>query len=313
MMTAVREIQLPVLAAILLGACAAKLPRVLRTGAPSDGLGPAALFPVPFRRPAGAIVCAAELVLGVGLVATSTGGSAAVRLEAEAVRIGVALFFFVAMCALVELRARRPEAGCGCFGDLSGKPAGIRPTIRAGVLCGAAVATFGDGPLRLPPPGASTAAALGILVAELAAIAALSPEVGETLVRLGYSEPCESRSIPAERTLAALRRSSPWRRHSHLISAQAPADMWRELCWRYVVFPAERDGRAAEVVFAVQMRQRRPAVEYAVLELTGARDGSALPRAGPLGGAGRGESAPGAAPSGDRASPHGPPSSSAAF
>jgi hypothetical protein len=41
--------------------------------------------------------------------------------------------------------------------------------------------------------------------------------------------------------------------------------MWRELCWRYVVYPGRRDGAEADVVFAVQMKQRRPVIKSAVV------------------------------------------------
>ncbi len=96
-------------------------------------------------------------------------------------------------------------------------------------------------------------------------IALLSPEAGEVLVRLGYSEPCELRSVPAPRTLAALRRSSHWRRRASVICGDVPSDMWRELCWRYVVYPGRLDGADADVVFAVQVKQRRPAIKSAVV------------------------------------------------
>jgi hypothetical protein len=46
-----------------------------------------------------------------------------------------------------------------------------------------------------------------------------------------------------------------------------PVDMWRELCWRYVVFPWNQDGANAEVVFAVQLKRRRPAIQAAVVPL----------------------------------------------
>ncbi len=94
----------------------------------------------------------------------------------------------------------------------------------------------------------------------------MSPEVSEALVRLGYTDPCELRRVPADRTLAALRRSRQWRKHAAAITTELPIDMWRELCWRYVVFPCRLDGGHAEVVFAVQLK-RRPLVQAAVLPL----------------------------------------------
>ena len=43
--------------------------------------------------------------------------------------------------------------------------------------------------------------------------------------------------------------------------------MWRELCWRYVVFPCRPDGGNAEVVFAVQLKRHRPLVLAAIAPL----------------------------------------------
>jgi hypothetical protein len=105
-----------------------------------------------------------------------------------------------------------------------------------------------------------------IFAVEFAVIGALSPELGEGLVRLGYAEPCELRTLAEERTLTALRRSAQWRRHAGMITTDEPADMWREMCWRYVVFPSRHADREAEIVFAVYLRQRRPAVLSALVD-----------------------------------------------
>jgi len=101
---------------------------------------------------------------------------------------------------------------------------------------------------------------------ELLIIGALSPEIAEGLVRLGYSEPCELQIVPSGRTLAALHRSRQWRRHSRLITSTSPADVWRELCWRYVVYPASYDNRPADVVFAVFLTYHRPAIRAALVD-----------------------------------------------
>ena len=45
MLTAIREAQLPLLAAVLLGACAAKIWRMLRSQAGTDHSDPSVLFP----------------------------------------------------------------------------------------------------------------------------------------------------------------------------------------------------------------------------------------------------------------------------
>src|SRR5437763_15246024 len=51
MLTAIREAQLPLLAAVLLGACAAKIWRMLRSQAGTDHSDPSVLFPAHLRRP----------------------------------------------------------------------------------------------------------------------------------------------------------------------------------------------------------------------------------------------------------------------
>ena len=51
MVEVVRQLQLPVLALILLSGCAAKLVRAVRSGSLSTGLGPTELFPLPLRWP----------------------------------------------------------------------------------------------------------------------------------------------------------------------------------------------------------------------------------------------------------------------
>ena len=266
-----QDVQPPIIAAILIGGCLAKLSRVLRSGSLEAGLGPTLLFPLRLRRPVAMIMCAFEMSLGLALLVTElpVGTHAGTPLfaprAATGARIAAAAFFLVAAAALGELRGRRPDLGCGCFGDFSTQPAGWRSLARALLLTGAALISIQAPALYLPPRGHGALLFLGIVGAELALIAALSPEIAEALVRLGYTDPCELRQLPADRTLAALRRSRLWRRHARAITTEMPIDMWRELCWRYVVFPCRQDGENAEVVFAVQLKRRRPIVQAAVL------------------------------------------------
>ena len=267
-----RDIQPPMLAGILIGASLTKVGRVLRSGTDA-ALGPAQLFPLRLRRPLARLLCTFEMCLGLALlvtvlpVGTRPGVALFAPRAATGARIAAAAFFLVAAAALVELRGRRPDLGCGCFGDFSTRPASRRSIARAVLLTGAALISVESPALYLPPRGHGALLFLGIVCAELALIAALSPEVSEALVRLGYTDPCELRQVPAERTLAALRRSRTWRRHAQDVTAEMPTDMWRELCWRYVVFPCRQDGGNAEVVFAVQLVRRRPLVLAAVLPL----------------------------------------------
>jgi hypothetical protein len=263
-LTALRDVQIPLLSAMLLGGCTTKLARALRVGSMDVGLGPTALFPMRLRRPVAMAMCALELGLGLGLIITA--GSIGHGAPATCVRLGTGLLFLVATCSLLELRTARPDIGCGCFGDFSHSPVDWRTVARSALLSAAALATMGLAPLRPPHTKPAAVLLLAILVIELVVIASLSPELGEALVRLGYSEPCELRVVPTERTLTALRRSMQWRRHASLITADVPVDVWRELCWRYLVFPARYDGRDAEIVFAVFLRQRRTLIHAAMVD-----------------------------------------------
>jgi len=262
---AIGDAQIPLLAALLLLGCGAKLRRVLRTGSIDEGLGPTALLPMRLRRPLAIIVCALEGGLGLGLILTAGhchwhGGLA------TTVRAGTGLLFLIATAALIELRQARPDVGCGCFGDFSTAPVSGRTLARSALLTVAALATIGLPPITALPTGRDALVALGVFCLELLLIAALSPEVGEALIRLGYSEPCEVRTVPTARTITMLRRSKSWRRYGDLITAELPVDVWRELCWRYVVYPASYLGEPAEIVFAVFLQQRRPAVHAALVD-----------------------------------------------
>ena len=260
----VQEVQIPILAAMLLGACSAKLWRTVRARSLEAGLGPTALFPVKTRRPLALFICAIECGLGIGLIVTA--GERLYSPAAISVRLGTCLLFLVATSALVELRTTRPDIGCGCFGDFSTAPVSARTLARSALLAGAALASVHVGPIDPPRTAAQSIQLLAILAAELIVIGALSPELGEGLIRLGYSEPCELRNVPVDRTIAALRRSKQWRKLSGMISDDVPADIWRELCWRYVVYPSSHKDRETQLVFAVFLQQRRPTVHSALVD-----------------------------------------------
>jgi hypothetical protein len=267
MLTAARELQIPLLAVMLLGGCAVKAWRVLRSRSFKAAMDPAGLFPLRLRRPGMMAMCATEFGLGLGLIATAGKiGTTGPGLPATIVRAACVLFFLIAMGALNETRQRRPAAGCGCFGDFSHTPVGWRTIARAGVLCAAAAVTIGLPALRMPSSSTTAEMWLAVLAFELSLIAFLSPELGEILVRLGYSEPCELRRLPVERTMAALHASSPWRRYAGQVSSAAPIDVWREGCWRFVVYPGVARGRRVDIVFAVYLQARRPVIRAAVLD-----------------------------------------------
>jgi hypothetical protein len=261
---AVREVQIALVAAMLLGACVAKLASALRAGPADEDISPTALLPPRLRRPLTIGMCAIECGLGLGLIATA--GPVGKGAPATAVRLGAGCLFLVITSTLIELRAAKPEVGCGCFGDFSTAPVSSRTIIRSAFLAAAALSAIGLKPVSVHISSGAALRLLAILAVEIVLVGALSPEIGAGLVRLGYSEPCELRDVPASRTLTLLRRSKPWRRYAGLIAAGTPADVWRELCWRYVVYPASYQGRDTELVFAVSLRQRRPAVHAALVD-----------------------------------------------
>ncbi|MGH3275457.1 MAG: MauE/DoxX family redox-associated membrane protein [Streptosporangiaceae bacterium] len=260
----VQEVQIPLLSLLLISGSVTKVLRVVRVGSMDVSLGPTALFPMRLRRPLVLVICALELGLGIGLIATA--GPIGRGVPATCLRLGTGLLFLVATCSLLELRAMRPNVGCGCFGDFSQAPVSWRTLTRSALLAVAALGTIGLSPLHQPHTMAAALELLGLLAAELTLIVGLSPELGETLIRLGYSEPCELRIVPADRTLATVLRSKQWRRHAGLITADVPTDTWRELCWRYLVFPARSDDREAEIVFAVYLRHRGPQIHTVLVD-----------------------------------------------
>src|ERR1700748_706728 len=147
---------------------------------------------------------------------------------------------------------------------------GPAPSAGAGCWAWPPRAPVGQPPLQMPASGRTAALWITVLVVELLLLAALSPELSEAMVRLGYSEPCEVRRISVDRTLAALAGSSTWRRYASLVGGDgrdaAPIDIWREGCWRYLVYSGQTGGRPVHVAFAVYLRSRRSPVRVAVLD-----------------------------------------------
>jgi hypothetical protein len=276
-LSAARDVQVPLLAALLLGGCAAKARRAISARSIAPDMGPTALFPVRLHRPVAIVVCVSELALGAGLLVTADGLGAGP--PALAVRLLTVVLFGTAVGALHELRSKRPAAGCGCFGDLSDTPVGWRAITRSVLLGAAAVAAVDAPPLHKPASAGQAIVVLAVAVLELCLLAALSPELGEVMIRLGYSEPCEVRRLPVTRSLAALRGSPQWRQYRGYLVGTQPTDVWREGCWRFAVFPGVLASHPVEVVFAIYLKPRRPQVRVGVFDPTA--DDRALPAAVP--------------------------------
>ncbi|MFG1998052.1 MauE/DoxX family redox-associated membrane protein [Spirillospora sp. NPDC048911] len=264
MVTVVQNTQVLLLAAVLLAACLAKLMIREPVGAAPEhvhgvpvpaGLGRATALRQ--SRPVNVGLGLTEGVLGLGLLVSSH----------FSVRLATTVTFAAATWVVGELRVRRPDAGCGCFGGLSAKRVGRRSVIRAVLFTAAAVAAFGAPHAGVDVLRSGQAQVVLILALELALFAALSPELSVLLERHGLRkspEPCERRRSPLAETYATLYDSAEWLRYEESVSSAAPLDVWREGCWRFLVFLARVDGQDVEVVFAVSTAARDRAVRSAI-------------------------------------------------
>lgn len=251
MLSTIAAAALPILVVTLVLGGVAKLATTGRETSPGElaRLGPAVLMPERLARPAMIACSLCEFVLAAGLLVV----------DHPAGRWLPVAFFAVATYVLWDLRRRRPDVGCGCFGDVSTTPVGLRSIGRAAVLTAMAVVVAVEGVTGVSGLTGKTAAWIG---GGVVLLLALSPEVDEAVARLRHRAPCEQRPAPAGRALSRLRASAEWRAHVSSLLGDEPADMWRELCWRFFVFPAQG---GAEVVFAVHLSGRRPAVRAAVV------------------------------------------------
>jgi len=254
MIQVLQGLQVPFLASVLLLACVAKL--TVRDGDPEP------LVPLHRRRSFGYGVAFAEGTIGVALLVTSS----------SVVRLACVVFFGSATWIIADLARRGTDEGCGCFGGLSSAPAGRRGLVRAALLTVTALVSVG-----VPDTGAQVlgrAGAGGVLVfaAETVLLLALSPELALAVERTRNSTPCELLDVPLTDTYARLYSSAVWREHEDDLASATPIETWRELCHRYVVFPARIGGRQAEVVFAVPVDGRRAPVRMGLVWETGGEE-----------------------------------------
>ena len=269
MLDDIQNTQVLLLATVLLAACLAKL-----LVHPSPAAAAAAVervhgVPLPDRvRRATALRQSRRLSVGVGL----TEGTLALALLVTShmsVRVATTVAFATATWVVGELRVHRPDAGCGCFGGLSAERVRRRSVVRATLFTAAAILALGaphagvevlrEGPEQVAP----------VFTVELALFAALSPELAALVRRRGRLgrrrpvTPCERRRSPLAETYARLHRSAAWAEAENSVASAVPVDVWREGCWRFVVFPARVDGRDTEIVFAVSTAERSRTVRAA--------------------------------------------------
>ncbi|TNY37832.1 MauE/DoxX family redox-associated membrane protein [Thermomonospora catenispora] len=219
--------------------------------------------PVPAAEPHWTAVLrrSRPVTVALALVECLLAGALAVTPH-PAVRGAAVVLMVTATWVVIELRERTPDLGCGCFGELSTEPVGRRSVVRAALLAVAALGALGGDRAALEIVAGGSWRTWSLFAAELALLAAVSPEPAELLRRRRRPPtPCERRPSPLPESLSRLRRSDQWRRHRSSLTAEEPVDVWREGCWRFLAYPA----RDAEIVFAVSTAARDRTVHATVL------------------------------------------------
>jgi hypothetical protein len=168
------------------------------------------------------------------------------------VRLVTAMVLVAATWVLGDLRTSRPDEGCGCFGVLSSARIGRRTVIRTGLLAVAAMLTFGLERNGLQVLGDSLGWRGLMFGAELAFFLVISPEPALLLRRTEV--PCDLRRVPLSVSLGMLHSSEVWQEYELVLDSPEPSEVWRELCWRFYLYPAR--GAQADVVFAVSLDGR---------------------------------------------------------
>ncbi|MFU8874542.1 MauE/DoxX family redox-associated membrane protein [Micromonospora sp. SL4-19] len=173
---------------------------------------------------------------------------------------------------LTYARRVAPTSSCGC---LSARPTPVtgRSLGRAGLLVvagGLAVLSPGGWPTALVGrPLAGTA----VLLAELASVVALSPELDTAWLlplrrlRARLTHPLRGGSgVPLLATVHQLQLSDAYRRVSPLLRSDV-REHWDDGDWRFVGHAAHYQGRPVTAVFAVPLADREPdAVRVAVVD-----------------------------------------------
>jgi hypothetical protein len=253
MIESIRDSQVLLLSVVLIAAGLAKLvfrepPALPRLGEPEAGT-------LRHNRPLTVLLAVAECALGVALLVTAQW----------LVRVATVLGFVAAAWVVGELRTRRPDRGCGCFGALSGTRVGIRSLVRAAFCTTSAIVALGVPRTGLEVLHESLGWVGVVLAAELVLFARLSPEIGALLTRLHAQPPCELRTGALAEAYTVLYESDAWQEHEDVVTRPTPIDVWRELCWHLLVFPGRVAGEDVEIVFAVSMAEGDPAVRTAIV------------------------------------------------
>lgn len=248
MVEVLREVQLPLLSLVLLLAAIGKA-----ASRPENHAGPMGGRVSASGRNAVYVQAGVEAALaGTLLLAGGWFGAA--------VTFGVGIYFCGAVLALLVRRARDPLGGCGCFGDLSSGPVGLRMIVRAALLAVAAIAATGVGVSGMDVMRDMTGQHWAVFAGAILVLLLLSPEAPEAVRRLARRDSCTVREVPLARTMARLRTSDVWRANAGFVGDRSPAEIWRYGCWRMLRFRGRREGTDTDLVFAVSLKRRSTAI-----------------------------------------------------
>jgi hypothetical protein len=192
-----------------------------------------------------------EAVVGLALLAPPTHAAAAYA--AAALSAGMLGY-------LAYGRWRAPDSSCGCLGEKH-TPVGGRAFWRAGLLLVASVfATTATGSLDRP------LATVGLVVVELAAVVALSPELDHRWLfplrrwRVRVRHPLAANrvvAVPLESTVRQLWESAAYRSVGEQLTSDL-LDHWDEGEWRLLAYAARTPSGPATAVFAVPRLSPEP-------------------------------------------------------
>lgn len=158
-------------------------------------------------------------------------------------------------------KIKAPDASCGCLGDKEA-PVEARGFVRAGLLVALSLlATAGSAwwPVERP------IATVGLVVVELAAFAAVSPELDHRWLyplrrwRVRMSHPLAGTEVvvPVESTVQQLWKSGVYRSVVTQLTSDL-LDHWDEGDWRLLTYAARTPSGPATAVFAVPRLDYRP-------------------------------------------------------
>ncbi|MFC3501612.1 MauE/DoxX family redox-associated membrane protein [Micromonospora krabiensis] len=170
--------------------------------------------------------------------------------------------------------ARRvaPTSSCGCL-SASTAPVSGRGMARAGLLVVAGGLSVLAGGGWLAALAARPVVGVTVLVGELAAVVALSPELDRAWLlplrqlRVRLTHPLRGGSgVPLLATVQQLQLSDAYRRVASLLRSDV-REHWDDDGWRFVLHAARFQGRPVTAVFAVPLADAQPgSVRVAVVD-----------------------------------------------